>query len=38
MRKINAGKGPYTVLRNILEKTRVDSRFPDMVCDWRAKQ
>ena len=38
MRKINAGKGPYTVLRNILEKTRVDSRFPDMVYDWRAKQ
>ena len=36
--KINSGKGPYTVLRNIFEKTRVDSRFPDMVCGWRAKQ
>ena len=38
LRKINSGKGPYSVLRNILEKTRVDSRSPDMVCDWREKQ
>ena len=38
LRKINSGKGPYTVLRNILEKTRVESSFPDMVCDWRTKQ